>query len=82
MVPDDFSSAAADLISLSARVQDTPQKRTTEQGALAKGKVQSIFLGSKMAPGLGLSKSSLKVAETTWNCKIKVGIKEIEVNPR
>ena len=56
---DDFLTAAVRHISLSSRVGNTSQKRTTEQGASAKGKVGSTFSGSKTAPSLNLLKRLL-----------------------
>ena len=58
-MPDVFLHGAVNPIGLSSRVGNTSQKRTTEQGASAKGKVGSTFPGSKTAPGLNLLKRFL-----------------------
>ena len=87
-MPDEFLSGAVNPISLSSKVGNTSQKRTTEQGASAKGKVGSTSSGSKTAPGLNLLKRflnppsllALAAQNEKKNSKVKVGNTEIEVN--
>ena len=85
---DDFLPAQFRYIGLSSRVGNTSQKRTTEQGASAKGKVGSTSSGSKTAPGLNLPKRflnhpsllALAAQNGKKNSKVKVGNTEVEVN--
>ena len=87
-MPDALLPAQFNPTGLSSRVGNTPQKRTTEQGASAKGKVGSTSSGSKTAPGLNLLKRFLNppsllalVAQNEKkNSKVKVGNTEIQVN--